>query len=95
MQLRQKRKSSFNAKKEPEETPPSSTANTSANKDDNSTEAAPPPKKRMTFEAPVPVVEEKQPKPVKKQPMNVLLIKMQGIAINAQTKKCHGVATLS
>jgi hypothetical protein len=82
MQLRQKRKSSFNVKKEPEETPPSSTANTSANKDDNSPEAAPPPpKKRMTFEATVPAVEEKQPKPVKKQPMNVL-IQMQGITIN-------------
>jgi hypothetical protein len=81
MQLRSKRQMSFKAKKEPEDTPQSSTANTSANKDDNSSEAAPPPKKRMTFGAPVPVIEEKQPKLVKKQPMDVLN-QMQGIAIN-------------
>jgi hypothetical protein len=81
MQLRQKRQPSFNDKNEAEEkeTPSSSTANTSTNNLDSSPHATPPPNKRMTWAAQMPVAQQKQPEPVKKQPMNVI---MQGIEIN-------------
>jgi hypothetical protein len=66
--------------KMPKKTPPSSNTNTSASNDDNSPQTAEPPsKKRMTLEeAPLPVAQEKQPEPVEKQPMNVV-VQMQGI----------------
>jgi hypothetical protein len=52
-----------------------------AKNDGNSSEAAPPPpKKHMTLEAPVPLVQQKQPEPLNKEPKNVLA-QMQGIGI--------------